>query len=175
MSIGVDASGSFESASLKEYPPLLRKAMGCALVEEARYAGMDGSVPHFWDAKIQSMIIPLDPCFEMGLDYGGGGFFDLCDSALHSNFGHAAALAWPHRRPSSHTTLFLYHDFRYGRLLLACLTTLRCSFGNLAVSVVVSNVHPMRRAIGYGCGRLCAWCFAAVSAVACSVIQTLFQ
>ena len=75
-SIGIDAGGAFETAVLKEYPQLLCQAIGKTLVTEAQRAGLDASVRHHLDDTLIGMIVPLDPYFEMGLDFGGGSLFD---------------------------------------------------------------------------------------------------
>ena len=72
-SIGLRADGEgFQTSGLKEYPPDLCGCIALTLLEEAMAAELDGSKFHHMDTVLKIMVVPLDPYFEMDLDFGGG-------------------------------------------------------------------------------------------------------
>ena len=61
---------------LKEYPARLCRAIAATIADEAVVAGADGTCRTPSDDSAKSLVIPLDPYFEMGLDLGGGEIHD---------------------------------------------------------------------------------------------------
>ena len=69
VSVGRDAHGAFKTAALKEYPPLLCKAMAQSFCDVSAQFMPSPACPAegFWS----NMVMPFDVYWEMGQDFWG--------------------------------------------------------------------------------------------------------
>ena len=70
VSIGQDASGSFRTAALKEYPPMLCKAFALAFLDSLEGVAWTEDTDAVY-TSYADMVMPHDVYWDMGQDFLG--------------------------------------------------------------------------------------------------------